>query len=131
MHGRILPRSACNSCGFTMKMSSRYHRLLIYDVKRTTKIDGMGPFDIKSLVASVHNLTVLLIFFNSILFIFWFLQFSGSGIHSKKMLSDEHSVLLMVVHVICILQAFNCLYREIFVHDIHFCLFNVKPNPME
>ena len=27
-----------------MKMSSRYHRLLIYDVKRTTKIDGMGPF---------------------------------------------------------------------------------------
>ena len=46
MHGRILPRRACNSCGFTMKMSSRYHRLLIYDVKRTTKIDGMGPFKI-------------------------------------------------------------------------------------
>ena len=44
MHGRILPRRACNSCGFTMKMSSRYNRLLIYDVKRTTKIDGMGPF---------------------------------------------------------------------------------------
>ena len=27
-----------------MKISSRYHRLLIYDEKRTTKIDGMGPF---------------------------------------------------------------------------------------
>ena len=43
MQGRILPRRACNSCGFTMKMSSMYHRLLIYE-KRTTKIDGMGPF---------------------------------------------------------------------------------------
>ena len=27
-----------------MKMSSWYHKLLIYDVKRTTKLDGMGPF---------------------------------------------------------------------------------------
>ena len=44
MHGRILPRRECNSCGFTMKMSSRYQRLSIYDVKRTTKIDGMCPF---------------------------------------------------------------------------------------
>ena len=43
MHGRISPRRACNPCGYKMKMSSRYHRLLIYDVKRTTKIDGMGP----------------------------------------------------------------------------------------
>ena len=48
IHGRILPRRACNSCGYTMKMSSRYHRLLIYDVKRTTKKDGMGPFKVKS-----------------------------------------------------------------------------------
>ena len=23
---------------------SRYHGLLIYDIERTTKIDGMGPF---------------------------------------------------------------------------------------
>ena len=30
-----------------MKMSSMYHRLLIYDVKRTTKIGGMGPFKSK------------------------------------------------------------------------------------
>ena len=30
-----------------MKMSSRYHRLLIYDVKQTTKIDGMGPFNMR------------------------------------------------------------------------------------
>ena len=44
MCGRLLPRRACNSFGFTVKMSSRYRRLLIYDVKRTTKIDGMGPF---------------------------------------------------------------------------------------
>ena len=28
----------------SMKISFRYHRLLIYDIKRTTKIDGMGPF---------------------------------------------------------------------------------------
>ena len=33
MHCRISPRSMCNPCGYTMKMSSRYHRLLIYDVK--------------------------------------------------------------------------------------------------
>ena len=26
------------------EFSSRHHRLLIYDVKRTTKIDGMSPF---------------------------------------------------------------------------------------
>ena len=44
MHGRISPRRACNPCGYTMKMSSRYHRLLIYNVKLTTKIDGIGPF---------------------------------------------------------------------------------------
>ena len=47
MHGRILPRRACNSSGYTMKMSFRYHRLLIYDVKRTTKIDGIGPFKVQ------------------------------------------------------------------------------------
>ena len=46
MHGRILPEErATLQCGFTMKMSSRCHRLLIYDVKRTTKIEGMGSFN--------------------------------------------------------------------------------------
>ena len=45
MHCQISPRRTCNPWGYTMKMSSRYHRLLIYDVKRTTKIDGMGPFN--------------------------------------------------------------------------------------
>ena len=45
MHCRISPRSTCNPCGYTMKISSRYHRLFIYEVKRTTKIDGMGPFN--------------------------------------------------------------------------------------
>ena len=33
MHGQISPTRACNPCGYTMKMSSRYNRLLIYDVK--------------------------------------------------------------------------------------------------
>ena len=60
MHGRILPRRACNSCGFTIKMSSRYHRLLIYDVKRTTKIDGMGPFNVPP-NANYVNCAILLI----------------------------------------------------------------------
>ena len=54
MHGRISPRRACNTCGYTMKMSSRFHKLLICDVKRTTKIDGMGPF--KLLVAIMWHL---------------------------------------------------------------------------
>ena len=44
MHCQISPRRACNPSGYTMKISSMYHRLLIYDVKRTTKIDVMGPF---------------------------------------------------------------------------------------
>ena len=60
MHGRISPRRACNPCGYTIKMSSRYPRLLIYDVKRTTKIDGMGPF--KWMIAkniTSHNLTLI------------------------------------------------------------------------
>ena len=44
MHCQISPRRVCHPCGYTIKMGSRYHRLLIYDVKRTTNIDGMGPF---------------------------------------------------------------------------------------
>ena len=44
MHCRISLRRACNPCGYTMKMNSRYHRLLIYDIMLTTKTDGMGPF---------------------------------------------------------------------------------------
>ena len=39
---------------FTMKISSRFRRLLIYDVKRTTKIDGMGPF--KVLCGLLHTM---------------------------------------------------------------------------
>ena len=42
MH-RFSPRT-CKPCGFTIKISFRYARLLIYDVKRTSKIDSMGPF---------------------------------------------------------------------------------------
>ena len=37
MHGQISLKRMCNPCGYLMKMSSRYHRLLIYDVERTTK----------------------------------------------------------------------------------------------
>ena len=43
MHYRFSPRRTFKPCGYKMKISCRYHRLLIYDVKRTTKIDGMGP----------------------------------------------------------------------------------------
>ena len=43
-----------------------------------------GQLNIKLLVASVHSLTVLFIFFDFILFISWFLQFSGAGIHFEK-----------------------------------------------
>ena len=48
MQCRITPRRERNPCGYTMKISSMNHRLLIYDVKRTTKIDGMGPFNVES-----------------------------------------------------------------------------------
>ena len=44
MHSQFSPRRSCSPCGYTMKISSCYHRLLIYDVKRTTTLDGMGPF---------------------------------------------------------------------------------------
>ena len=53
MHCRISPRRTCNPCGYTMKMSSRYHKLLIYDVKRTTEIDGMEPF--KSVTTDIQT----------------------------------------------------------------------------
>ena len=33
-------------CCFTVKISPRGHKLLIYIVKRNTKTDGMGPFKI-------------------------------------------------------------------------------------
>ena len=64
MHGRISPRRVYNSCGYTMKMISRYHRFLIYDVTRTTKIDGMGPFNYLSLYFFKHcfELNVILSF---------------------------------------------------------------------
>ena len=58
MHYRFSPRRTCNPCGYTMKISSTYHRLLNYDVKRTTKIYGMGPFKclIKLRSLFVHHL---------------------------------------------------------------------------
>ena len=52
-----------------------------------------GQLNIKLLVASVHNFRVLLIFFDFILFISWFLQFSGAGIHLKKCCSPGKSFL--------------------------------------
>ena len=44
MHCRISPRRMCNPCGHTVKIGSRHHRLLTYDAKRNTNIDGIGPF---------------------------------------------------------------------------------------
>ena len=46
IHCQISPRRVCNRCGCTMKISCRYHRYLIYEVKTTTKIDGMDPFKV-------------------------------------------------------------------------------------
>ena len=42
IHYELHPKE-CTSCDFTMEITSRYHRLFIYDVKRNTKIEGMGP----------------------------------------------------------------------------------------
>ena len=42
-------------------MNSRYHRLLIYDVKRTNEIDGMGSFNF---LALNQNIVATIIFLN-------------------------------------------------------------------
>ena len=55
MHCRFSPRRMCNPCGYTMKICSRYHRLLIYNIKRTTEIDGMGPFKKDDTRTHVYN----------------------------------------------------------------------------
>ena len=46
-HCRISPRRMCNPSGYAMKISSKYHRFLICDVKRTTKKEGMSPFKVR------------------------------------------------------------------------------------
>ena len=51
-HCRILPIITCRPCGFTMKISSRGHRLLNYIVKRNSKTDGLGPFNAYNLNGS-------------------------------------------------------------------------------
>ena len=56
MHCQISPR-ACNLCGYAMKISSMYHRVLIYDVKRTIKIDGMGPFKHRPIFFHLEHFT--------------------------------------------------------------------------
>ena len=48
-----------------------------------------GQLNNKLLVVSVHNLTVLFIFFDFILFISWLLQFPGAGIHFKNVVLHE------------------------------------------
>ena len=53
MHGRISHRRTCSQCGYTMKISSMYHRLLNANVKRTTELDGMGPLKI------LHEMNVI------------------------------------------------------------------------
>ena len=62
-----------------------------------------GQLNIKLLVASVCNLTILLIFFNFILLIPWLLQFSGARILFKKCLFPMKKFSVHVV--ISILQA--------------------------
>ena len=53
MHFRISSRRMYNPFGFTMLNSSRYHRHLSNDVKRISKIDGMGPFEGKAMINCV------------------------------------------------------------------------------
>ena len=55
IHCRISPRRTCTLCGFTMKISSRGQRHFIYNVKRNTKRDGMGPFN-EATKASIYLL---------------------------------------------------------------------------
>ena len=50
-----------------------------------------GHLNIKLLVASVHNLRVLLIFFDFILFISLFVQLAGAGIHFNVVLPKKVS----------------------------------------
>ena len=88
-----------------------------------------GQLNIKLFVASVQNLRVLLIFFDFILFVSSFLQFSGSGIHLKKMLLCRKKFPVHVV--ICILQAFSCRYLEIFLHDLYFFSLFQSQDPKE
>ena len=40
-----ISRRMCNPCGFTMVIISKYHRLLINDVK-SGEIDGRGHFKV-------------------------------------------------------------------------------------
>ena len=86
-----------------------------------------GQFNIKLLVASVHNLKVLLIFFDFILFVFLILAIFWRWDPFEKMLFSRKKFPVHVV--IFILQAFNCRYLEIFVHDLYFFLFISKPRP--
>ena len=52
-----------------------------------------GQLNTKLLVASVHNLKVLRIFFDFILFISRFLQVSGTGIHFNNVILQEKNFL--------------------------------------
>ena len=55
MHCQISPGRMCNPCGYTMKMSPRNDRLLIYDIKRTAKIDCTGPFILRKLTIKIFS----------------------------------------------------------------------------
>ena len=43
-------------CSFTMKISSRGLKLLIYIVKRNTKTDGMGPLKIVTRNTEINDI---------------------------------------------------------------------------
>ena len=55
-------------------MSSRFHRLLIYDVKWTTKINGMGPFKIYLIKIINVKLFSLVIFIFAVGTLSWLLH---------------------------------------------------------
>ena len=52
---KFYPEEHAEPCGFTMKISSRRHRFLVYIVKRSAKTDGMGPFN-ESISKGLNNL---------------------------------------------------------------------------
>ena len=87
-----------------------------------------GQLNIKLLVASVHNLIVLLISL-ILLFFSWFFQISGAEMNFKKMLFCVKKYPVRVV--ISILQAFNCRCLENFVHNIYFFFLIQSQDPLE
>ena len=116
------PRSTCVCVGYgdMIKLKGLFWQLWILSnqlIRRQVSV--AGQLNIKLLVTSIYNLKVLLICF--ILFCLFpdSCNFLALGsILKTVVLQEKVSCRLHVV--ISILQAFNCLYLEIFVHDLYF-----------